>query len=285
MRILIEDYFGYPVQILDGNPAYNETLNEFPDVPYADLFMLSRGDYHMDLELWGPYGSSADAYFDDGRIFTGGPLGPTGASGWYIPTYMLELDDTLNSYGTYKFQEAASLFSSSDAPYTDIWTHLRTLIADQQSLLAETALNTTFDTSTFCDVAATSVEDKRQCVQDTLAAYMNLTGSSSGSTSAGSGGGTNETLSVGVNLPRGVIYSPGENWGGREEAIVKNLGLYLDVMLQGSNDTFFTTMMSDRFAAQQSFLTYWYTPHSIFSSQSGVNLTRIGLPPPTAACM
>ncbi|KAJ3049693.1 hypothetical protein HK097_009337 [Rhizophlyctis rosea] len=271
LRILIEDVLGTPVVLLDGIPAYNEMHDLNPDVWYPDLLMLQNGDYHIDLEVWGEYGPEGDEFFNNGTVVSAGPLGYIGAKGWYIPSYMLELDETLDSYGTYKFQEAAALFSASDTPYTDLWTALRALLSDEQNDIAKTAIDTTFEAEAACGAGATLPEEKRKCVEEAVAAYMNRTRGVNG-------------LSAGVGLPKGVIYSPGVDWGAYEEAIVQNLGLYLDVNSLTTDDTIFATMMRERVAAQQAFLTHWYSPHAIFGGAGALNLTRVGLPDPSDAC-
>ena len=78
-RILIEEQLGYPVEVI--------TIGESAQWP-----AIAAGEIHASLEVW-PSGHADNVaeYIDaQGLVENGGPLGPVGKIGWYMPSYLLE---------------------------------------------------------------------------------------------------------------------------------------------------------------------------------------------------
>lgn len=102
-RILIEEHLGYPVEIV----AIDEN---------AQWPALSTGDLHASLEVW-PSGHAANVveYIENQQtVEHGGPLGPIGKIGWYIPTYLLDDHPELATWEGFTTPEAAALFATAE---------------------------------------------------------------------------------------------------------------------------------------------------------------------------
>jgi glycine betaine/proline transport system substrate-binding protein len=102
-KILIEKELGYPVEIV----AIDEN---------AQWPALSTGDLHASLEVW-PSGHAANVaeYIENQQtVEDGGPLGPIGKIGWYIPTYLLDDHPELATWEGFTTPEAAVLFATAE---------------------------------------------------------------------------------------------------------------------------------------------------------------------------
>jgi glycine betaine/proline transport system substrate-binding protein len=102
-KILIEEELGYPVEIV----AIDEN---------AQWPALSAGDLHASLEVW-PSGHAANVaeYIESQQtVEDGGPLGPIGKIGWYIPTYLLDDHPELATWEGFTTPEAAALFATAE---------------------------------------------------------------------------------------------------------------------------------------------------------------------------
>jgi glycine betaine/proline transport system substrate-binding protein len=101
--ILLEEELGYPVEVvsLDEN---------------AQWTALASGDVHASLEVW-PSGhvANVEQYIDDlGVVEHGGPLGPIGKIGWYVPSYVVEAQPELATWEGFLGEEAAALFATAE---------------------------------------------------------------------------------------------------------------------------------------------------------------------------
>ncbi|KAJ3277583.1 hypothetical protein HK104_003179, partial [Borealophlyctis nickersoniae] len=268
-RIIVEERIGYRTQFIDAVAEYAKLLEERGTDDYFELQMMTNGTYHLDMEHWTNYLPPNDGsyYFDQLRsVVIMGPLGFIGQEGWFFPSYMLEINENLDQYGTYRFAEAAALFARNDIPYTDIRSTLAASIAAEQKKLADESINQ--GKSTFPECIQTSGSyDETLCLEKTLDLFMNLTGS----------GGT--------SLPKGVLYTPGEAWEVYDGQIVKNLNLWLEMSVVDRVEEALVALMTEGFNNKHAFLTYWYTPHSIFSKASGISLSRVSLPQYTDECI
>ncbi|HMN27063.1 MAG TPA: glycine betaine ABC transporter substrate-binding protein, partial [Caldilineaceae bacterium] len=77
---------------------------------------LAKGDLHATLEVW-PSGHAANVaeYIDKQQaVENGGPLGPIGKIGWYMPTYLLEEHPELATWEGFTTPEAAALFATAE---------------------------------------------------------------------------------------------------------------------------------------------------------------------------
>jgi glycine betaine/proline transport system substrate-binding protein len=102
-KILIEEELGFPVEIV----AIDEN---------AQWPALSTGDLHASLEVW-PSGHAANVaeYIESQQtVEDGGPLGPIGKIGWYIPTYLLDDHPELATWEGFTTPEAAALFATAE---------------------------------------------------------------------------------------------------------------------------------------------------------------------------
>ncbi|CAN5861926.1 ABC transporter substrate-binding protein [soil metagenome] len=100
-KILLEK-IGYPVEITDIDEN-------------AQWAALASGDLHASLEVW-PSGHQKNIkdYIDTKQVENGGPLGPVGKIGWYIPTYMLTDHPELATWEGFKQPEDAKLFATAE---------------------------------------------------------------------------------------------------------------------------------------------------------------------------
>jgi glycine betaine/proline transport system substrate-binding protein len=102
-KIILQDKMGYPVEIV--------TLDES-----AQWAAIGSGDAHASLEVW-PSGHAENVaqYIDDQKVVeNGGPLGPVGKIGWYIPSYMVEQTPALATYEGFKDPANAALFATAE---------------------------------------------------------------------------------------------------------------------------------------------------------------------------
>ncbi|MCX6046142.1 MAG: ABC transporter substrate-binding protein [Chloroflexi bacterium] len=100
-KILLEK-IGYSVEITDIDEN-------------AQWAALASGDLHASLEVW-PSGHQKNItdYIDTKQVENGGPLGPVGKIGWYIPTYMVEAHPELATWEGFKKPENAKLFATAE---------------------------------------------------------------------------------------------------------------------------------------------------------------------------
>lgn len=102
-RILLEEQLGYPVEVV--------TIGESAQWP-----AIAAGDLHASLEVW-PSGHADNVaeYIDNQKLVeNGGPLGPVGKIGWYIPSYLLESHPELATWEGLATPESASLFATAE---------------------------------------------------------------------------------------------------------------------------------------------------------------------------
>lgn len=102
-KILLEEQLGYPVEIV--------TIDENAQWP-----SLATGDLSASLEVW-PSGHAENvAQYIDGQgvVENGGPLGPVGKIGWWIPTYMVERNPALATWEGFMDPAAAAEFATAE---------------------------------------------------------------------------------------------------------------------------------------------------------------------------
>jgi glycine betaine/proline transport system substrate-binding protein len=100
-KILIEQELGNPVEViaLDENTQWDA---------------LSSGDADASLEVW-PSGHSERMaeYIDNlGTVENGGPLGPVGEIGWFVPQYVVDARPELATWEGY--QDAGAFFATAE---------------------------------------------------------------------------------------------------------------------------------------------------------------------------
>ena len=102
-RILLEEEMGYPVEII--------TIDE-----NAQWAAIAKGDIHASLEVWpSGHAENIQQYIEEqGVVEDGGPLGPIGKIGWYIPTYMVEQYPELATWEGFKNPDLAALFKTAE---------------------------------------------------------------------------------------------------------------------------------------------------------------------------
>ncbi len=102
-KIILEEQLGYEVEII--------LLDE--SVQWA---ALSSGEAHASLEVW-PSGhqENIEEYINDlETVVDGGPLGPVGKIGWYVPTYVVEEHPELATWEGFQNEELAGLFATAE---------------------------------------------------------------------------------------------------------------------------------------------------------------------------
>jgi glycine betaine/proline transport system substrate-binding protein len=103
-KILLEEQLGYPVEVV--------TIGESAQWP-----ALAAGDLHASLEVW-PSGHADNVaeYIDNQQLVEdGGPLGPVGKIGWYIPSYLLDEHPELATWEGLAQPENAQLFATAES--------------------------------------------------------------------------------------------------------------------------------------------------------------------------
>jgi glycine betaine/proline transport system substrate-binding protein len=102
-KLVIESQLDYPVEIV----AIDEN---------AQWPALATGDLHASLEVWpsGHADNVAEYIENQQMVENGGPLGPIGKIGWYIPTYLLEEHPELATWEGFATPEAAALFATAE---------------------------------------------------------------------------------------------------------------------------------------------------------------------------
>ena len=101
--ILLAEQLGFRVEVTD--------IDENAQWP-----AIAKGDLHACLEVW-PSGHRADIqqYVDEQRsVEDGGPLGPVGKIGWYIPAYLLDTHPELATYVGFKNPDNVALFRTPE---------------------------------------------------------------------------------------------------------------------------------------------------------------------------
>lgn len=102
-KIIIESELGNTVEIV----ALDES---------AQWDALATGDIDASLEVW-PSGHSeriAEYIGELGTVEDGGPLGPLGEIGWYVPNYVIEANPELASWEGYQNADLAALFATAE---------------------------------------------------------------------------------------------------------------------------------------------------------------------------
>lgn len=102
-KLILENEMDYEVEIV--------LLDE--SVQWA---ALGAGDAHASLEVW-PSGhqKNVEQYINElGVVVNGGPLGPVGKIGWYIPTYMLDDHPELATWEGFVDEDNAALFATAE---------------------------------------------------------------------------------------------------------------------------------------------------------------------------
>lgn len=100
-RILLEEELGYTVNVvaLDGNDQWTAVADGTADVS---------------LEVWSSGHKDDIAHYinETQSVENGGPLGPIGKIGWYVPSYMVEQIPTLYSWEGFQDPNTAALFAT-----------------------------------------------------------------------------------------------------------------------------------------------------------------------------
>ena len=102
-KILLEEQLGYPVEVVN--------IGESAQWP-----ALATGDLHASLEVWpsGHADNYAEYITNQGVVVDGGPLGPVGKIGWYIPSYLLDAHPEYATWEGLATPEAAAAFATAE---------------------------------------------------------------------------------------------------------------------------------------------------------------------------
>lgn len=102
-QVIIENELGYPVEILalDENVQWDA---------------IAAGDADASLEIWpSGHGERIAQYIEEQKVVAdGGPLGPQGIIGWYVPTYVVTEHPELATWEGYKDPALAALFATAE---------------------------------------------------------------------------------------------------------------------------------------------------------------------------
>lgn len=102
-KILLEEQLGFGVEIV----PVDET---------SQWDLIAAGDLHASLEVW-PSGHADDIrrYIDDeGSVDNGGPLGPIGRIGWYVPSYVVAENPALATWDGFTDPAVVALFGTPE---------------------------------------------------------------------------------------------------------------------------------------------------------------------------
>ena len=100
VRILLTEEMGYTVEVSD----IDET---------AQFDAIAAGSLHASLEVWpSGHGQEIAKYVVTGRVEDGGPLGPLGKIGWYVPSYLLTSYPQLGTWRGFLDPAMVELFRS-----------------------------------------------------------------------------------------------------------------------------------------------------------------------------
>jgi glycine betaine/proline transport system substrate-binding protein len=102
-KVIIENELGYPVEVI----ALDENLQ---------WDALAGGNADASLEVWpSGHGERIAQYIDDQKVVNnGGPLGPQGIIGWYVPTYVVNDHPELATWEGYADPELSKLFATAE---------------------------------------------------------------------------------------------------------------------------------------------------------------------------
>lgn len=98
-KILLQEQLRYPVDVVQ--------IDEFSQWP-----KIAAGELHACLEVW-PSGHMTDigTYIEtQKRVENGGPLGPIGKIGWYVPTYVVDAHPELRTWEGLRIPANVALF-------------------------------------------------------------------------------------------------------------------------------------------------------------------------------
>lgn len=102
-ELIIENELGNAVEIvaLDENAQWDA---------------IASGDVDASLEVWpSGHGERIEEYINElGTVEDGGPLGPSGEIGWYVPNYVVEQNPELASWQGYQDASVGSMFASAE---------------------------------------------------------------------------------------------------------------------------------------------------------------------------
>lgn len=102
-KILLTEQLNYPVEVI----ALDET---------AQWTALAAGNAHASLEVW-PSGHADNIknYITDAKtVVDGGPLGPVGEIGWFVPSYVVAQNPALASWEGYKDPAVGEQFATAE---------------------------------------------------------------------------------------------------------------------------------------------------------------------------
>ncbi|KJE94845.1 hypothetical protein CAOG_05416 [Capsaspora owczarzaki ATCC 30864] len=255
--ILLEEKLGIPAEIIDLAGISDENVIE----------KLGLGEVDAYMELWG-LDDVLDDYIALKTVQNLGPLGFVARLGWYIPDYVANISRSMTSYDAYYFAETVEIFQretiNSSATTGDTLTSLS--VADS----VDDTLN-----SDVCNPSNGSAT--LQDCHDALSALVEQ---------------VRETYRLQENNTQLITFwTPPPYWLPLDETIIRNLGLPFNAtvipMLPEEADDVESAIVRnihEAYAARKPFITYFYKPHSIFSSISGVGLRRVTLPEYTEVC-
>ncbi len=102
-KLLIEQQLGNVVEVvsLDENIQWDA---------------LAQGNADASLEVWpSGHGERMAQYIDEqGVVENGGPLGPLGLIGWYVPDYVIQANPELATWEGFQNPELAALFATAE---------------------------------------------------------------------------------------------------------------------------------------------------------------------------
>ncbi|GBG33756.1 Metabotropic glutamate receptor-like protein B [Hondaea fermentalgiana] len=248
-KIFIEEFLGYPVEITANYTDFSGTVAEQSTNTTPGVWeLMASGEIDANLEYW-PSGHEANVQeyvIDQGVAVAAGQNGLEGRIGWYIPSYMLDTDPSL-----------------------EYWREL-----GAQSSLFD-------DAATTRPCCMKDIEDQDESLLPCMAS-VEYGGSSTdyGNFNTSESCTDPATQSVTVN-PKPRFLAAVEDYSQHDAQIIKNLGLDFSVQFSGSEENSVQAAL-DADENETPLLMYFWAPHGLFQM---ANYTYVLLPISTPECV
>eukprot|EP00732_Lithocolla_globosa_P000052 Lithocolla_globosa_v1_NODE_7_length_11908_cov_272.203830.p3 type:complete len:668 gc:universal NODE_7_length_11908_cov_272.203830:2196-193(-) len=202
------------------------------------------GDWgDANLEVWGEYDAYKE-FLDSGDIAWIGSVGLEGKIGWFAPRFLLEEHPDLDSASSLRYAENVALFQP--------------LSSNSTNLEEEDLLQSLSDIVDSIDGSNLTVETLKTLLIDLV-----------------------ETHNTSVNIEPSLLYSPssGSGWVQADGELISRLGInFVEFEIDDNIESTLVDILTDAATERKAVLSYFWSPHALFSSQSGVELYGLQFP-------
>ncbi|XP_011270029.1 hypothetical protein CAOG_08457 [Capsaspora owczarzaki ATCC 30864] len=191
-----------------------------------------------------------------------GPLGVYQEFGWYIPDYVWNVSNVLDTYtGFFSDESVIALFHLDSVP-VDFQLENITLISAFKSIddvMASAACNSTLN-------ATVSVTDCKAAIEGVITFMRN-----------------EAHLNFADDLV--PLWTMPDSYETLDATIIRNLGLSMEIVVpipsnldKTQTEEALVELLRDSYAARKPFISYFWEPQYLFSHESPVKLRRVQLP-------